>query len=72
MRGVCRIMMNRIHRFFYPAVIIKLLTRIGIHIKAWEIAAADVHADAVAFFEDIAGGIKPYRWRRTGMILLAI
>ena len=46
-----------------PAMLLQRLAGVGVHVEAREIAAADVHANAVAFLEDIARRIQPHRER---------
>jgi hypothetical protein len=56
---VIGVMVDGVHGGLHPAVLLQGLSRIRVHVKAREIATADIHAEAVAFFEDIAGGIQP-------------
>ncbi len=50
--------MDRVRGCHRAAVLLERLAGIGVHIEAREVAAADVHAQAVAFFEDVAGGVE--------------
>src|SRR5438270_785718 len=48
-RGVFSIVVDRVSRYSSFRVLVKRLTRIRIHIKAWEIAAGNIYANAVTF-----------------------
>ena len=43
-----------------PAIVIQWLSRIWVHIEAWEVAAGDIEPYAVAFLEDKRSGIHFY------------
>lgn len=45
------------------AVLLEGFAGIGIHIKSREIAAADIHTEAVTFPEDVAGRVEAHSQR---------
>ena len=51
-------MIDRVNRGHHPAVIVERFTRVRIHIETREIAAGNIHANAMPFLEDIGSGVK--------------
>src|SRR5262245_17351786 len=55
-RGVCAIMVNRLDRRQQFGLCGQGPTRVGITVKAWEIAARNLQTNAMTGLKDIAGG----------------
>lgn len=55
---MCFVVMNGVDRRLLEAILIQWLSRIGVHIKAGEVAAGDIHADPVAFFKDVGRRVE--------------
>jgi hypothetical protein len=49
-RGVRGVVVEGVHGGLHAAMIVERFAGVGVHVEAREIAAAEIDADAVAFF----------------------